>query len=122
MSESLDQFKQALAKRDWEGMARIWQEHDLRWHAKEWKEFIEGIKQEAYRAGQKSGREEIKEKLNLKKYGASAYRNGLLRGAAIARNGGYIPEKGVSVWTTEEMHQVYESLAAAIEQEAGRDE
>lgn len=33
-------FKKALEKMDFEGMARVWHEGNIQWHANEWKEFI----------------------------------------------------------------------------------
>lgn len=44
-------FQEALKRLDWDAMARAWHEGDIRWHAKEWKQFIEHIQQEAEQRG-----------------------------------------------------------------------
>lgn len=33
-------FEKLLKEYDWQGMAKAWAEGDLKWHKKEWKEFI----------------------------------------------------------------------------------
>lgn len=47
-------FLDALDAYDWEGMAKMWQAFDVKWHAAEWKNFIEGIEQKGYALGQKN--------------------------------------------------------------------
>lgn len=40
MPDAKEMFKKALEKMDFEGMARVWHEGNIQWHAKEWKDFI----------------------------------------------------------------------------------
>lgn len=37
-------FEEALVDLDWERMARAFREEDVQWHAKEWKAFVQEIR------------------------------------------------------------------------------
>lgn len=37
------QLKELIKSQDWEGLARTFHEADIKWHAEEWKNFIEAI-------------------------------------------------------------------------------
>ena len=48
------EFEKALASLNFEGMARAWHEGDIKWHAAEWKQFVERIRREEREAIQRS--------------------------------------------------------------------
>lgn len=39
---------QLVESMDWKGLAKAWQEQDIKWYAKEWKDFITTIRNKSF--------------------------------------------------------------------------